>query len=299
MRIVTLSNRNGRYFHMMRTYKRTSTRLARLMVAATLCGLISFTLAQGGAALVDPSSKLYSGVPGEVIATNLRLSNPGPIPIRLRLYTSDWRMGITGSFEFFDVGQVERSASTWIDYGDTAVELAAYETRVIPYTLTIPTNVEAGTHWSVIFAEGEPSDPVPGQSAASVTMRVGHVIYVNVPDLHSSGQIVGMFGTPSGEQGGPFTVIAQYLNNGNAAQGVGGNFTLRDDTGTVVMEAPLTRGIVLPHSERAFQISVNGPLPAGFYTALVVLNYGDEERDVAGTFDFLLAEPLAEPVMGD
>ena len=51
---------------------------------------------------------------------------------------------------------------------------------------------------------------------------------------------------------------------------------------------------MLPGVDRAFQINVVGPLPAGNYTALVVLNYGSDEQDVAGAIDFTLTEPLLE-----
>ena len=169
------------------------------------------------------------------------------------------------------------------------------ESANLENTQSVPADASSGTHWSVLFVESAPTDPEPGQAAATFSVRVGHIVYVNVPQLETDGAIIGMFGTPPSAPDGAYSIIAQYANTGNAAQGVDGTFTVRNQLGVSVIEAAIERSIVLPGLERAFQINVIGPLPAGNYTALVVLNYGDEERDVAGAIDFTLAEPLVEP----
>ncbi len=268
------------------------TRVVGMGLLLSVCAL---ALAQGGAALMDPASKVYVVATGQALASQVRITNPAPTPQRFRLYLSDWNLNAGGNFDFFDSGTLERSASSWVTFPDSTVELAGFESRDIAYTVNVPADAEPGTHWTVLFAEGEPSEPEPGQTAAAISVRVGHIIYVNVPELRSEGSVVGLFGAPPTAAGRPYTVIAQYLNSGNAAQGVGGAFTLRNDRGETVIEATIDKSVVLPGGERAFQVNVMGPLPAGNYTALVVLNYGDDERDVAGSYDFLLSEPLGEP----
>ncbi len=249
----------------------------------------------GGAALVDPSSKLYQASRGETVSGHMNVSNPGETPLNLRLYLSDWNFDLGGQFTFADMGTQARSVSDWIAFESPILELEPRQSVTVPYTVTVPADAEPGTHWGVLFVESEPSDPVPGQTAATFSVRVGHIVYVNVPGGISEGAIVGVFGQPPSEAGRPYTIIAQYANLGELAQGVEGEFTVRDQTGETVIEAAIERSVVLPGGERAFQINVLGPLPAGNYTALVVLSYGDEVRDVAGAHDFTLTEPLVEP----
>jgi len=256
---------------------------------------MGMALAQGGAALVDPASKLYSAELGQSLSGSVRISNPGTTPLNLRLYLSDWGLDLGGQFTFADAGSQERSASGWVTFSTATLELAPNQTRQVPYTVDVPSDAEPGTYWTVLFAESEPTAPEPGQPSATVSVRVGHIIYVNIPELRSDGAIVGVFGDPPVTPSAPYVLIAQYSNLGNAAQGVEGTFELRNDRGETVIEAAIERSVVLPGSDRAFQVNVVGPLPAGNYTALVVLNYGDEERDVAGTYDFMLEEPLTEP----
>lgn len=276
-----------------------STHIPRLLfgaLAAVAVALNAQTALAQGAALVDPASIVYRPTAGEAVSGKVRLSNPGASLLRLRLYVSDWHFDPVGQFDFENVGTLPRSASTWVDLPLTTLELAPREAREITYTLNVPADAESGTHWTVIFAESEPSAPEPGQPAATISVRVGHIIYVNLPELRSDGTVLGLFGEPPAEPGRPYTIIAQYANIGNAAQSVAGNFTLRNGRGEVVIDVPIERSVVLPASDRAFVINVHGPLDAGNYTALVVLNFGDEERDVAGSLDFVLDTPLTEPV---
>lgn len=269
--------------------------LGRLLCIFLLAGLLGTAGAQGGAALVDPSSKLYEAGTGETLSGSVNISNPSEFPLSLRLYLADWSLDLSGQFVISEVGVEERSASDWVNFESTTLQLAPRETIALPYTVSVPAGAEPGTHWGVLFVESEPSDPQPGQTAASFSVRVGHVIYVNVPGGVSEGSIAGVFGQPPSTPERPYTVIAQYVNTGTAAQSVTGTFTVRDQSGASVIEAAIERSVVLPGGTRAFQINVVGPLPAGNYTALVVLNYGDSERDVAGAHDFTLSEPLIEP----
>jgi hypothetical protein len=147
----------------------------------------------------------------------------------------------------------------------------------------------------VLFVESEPGDPEPGQAAATFAVRVGHVVYLNVPPVTRAGAIAGIFGEPPAGPAEPYRLTVLYVNGGNAVTGVEGRFTLSNDRGEAVIEAEIDRAVVLPGSERAFQIDVVGPLPAGGYTALVVFDYGDEDQEVAGTYDFTLEEDLQEP----
>lgn len=264
------------------------------ILLSSIVGLPSVASAQGGAALMDPASSLHQGTPGQSISATVRVRNPGANSLNLRLYLSDWSFDPAGQFIFADPGTLQRSASNWLSVEASTIELGPNETTLLPYTIAVPTDAAPGTHWAVIFAESEPTDPEPGQAAASISVRVGHIVYVNVPSLESTGAIVGMFGSPPGSSTGAYTVIAQYANTGNAAQGVEGTFTLRDEQGQNVIEVQIERSVVLPGVDRAFQINVVGPLPAGNYTALVVLNYGSDEQDVAGAIDLILTEPLLE-----
>ncbi|MEX2501082.1 MAG: hypothetical protein WD336_01790, partial [Trueperaceae bacterium] len=64
------------------------------------------------------------------------------------------------------------------------------------------------------------------------------------------------------------------------------------------LRIPIEQVRVLPGSERLVTRRLLGPLAAGDHLALVVLNYGDPDVDVAGETVFTLDEALPDPRAG-
>jgi len=265
--------------------------LVTLAIAALTCGAVQ---AQS-AAVVDPPSVVHRAQPGDTVEGVVRLTNLGDATLPLRLYLSDWSFDDVGNFTFSEVGSSARSSSDWISYAPTALELPPNGSEVVRYEVTVPADAPPGTHWSVLFAESEPADPEPGQPAASISVRVGHIVYVNIAPLESAGAVLGIFGEPPRTYTDAYRLFVQYANTGNAAQGVEGELIVRNELGEAVIETAIDRQVVLPESARVLQINLVGPLPAGNYTALVVLDYGDADLEVAGTHDFTLNKDLAAP----
>jgi hypothetical protein len=245
--------------------------------------------------VVDPPSVVLRAQPGERVEGAVRWTNPGATALPLRLYLSDWSFDDVGNFVFADVGTTHRSASAWLTFEPTALEVAPSTSEVVRYDLTVPEGLAPGTYWTVLFAESEPGDPAPGQPSATISVRVGHIVYVHVAPLTTGGAILGIFGEPPTAELVRYRMLVQYANTGDAAQGVEGQLSVRDARGEAVVEAALERQVVLPESTRVLQIDLVGPLPAGDYTALIVLDYGDDELEVAGTHDFTLSEDLPAP----
>lgn len=248
-----------------------------------------------GAAMVDPASAVHVAAPGEAIAGTVRVTNPMEEVLRLRVYLSDWTLDPVGQFTFADVGTLAASASTWITFSPSVLDIEPHATVEVRYEVVVPAEAGAGTHQSVLFVETEPSEAVPGQMAATFSVRVGHVVYVNVPPLVTEGAITAIFGEPPTTAGEPYHLTVLYENRGNAAQGVQGTLRVSDDQGATAIETDIERTVVLPDGMRAFEINLHGLLPGGTYTALVVLGYGDAEREVAGSFDFVMPDIAADP----
>lgn len=245
--------------------------------------------------MVDPASALFTAEPGDAVEGSVRVTNPTDVRMRLRVYLSDWELDPAGDFVFAEPGTMAGSASTWLTYDPTVIELEPHATASVRYAASVPQDAVPGTHRTVLFVESEPGDPAPGQAAATFSVRVGHVVYIDVAPLTRNGAIAGIFGEPPAETTDPYRLTVLYVNGGNAVTAVEGHFTLRNDRGEVVIEADVEREVVLPGAQRTFTIDVRGPLPAGNYTALVVFDYGGEEQEVAGTYDLTLDIDLAEP----
>lgn len=278
-----------------RTRKHHGARRPWATIALLALALLPGMAAAQGAAIVDPASAVHVASAGGVVEASFRIMNPTANALTVRLYLSDWGFNPVGDFTFADPGTQPSSASDWVVFDPPTAVVPPNSGIDVAYTVAVPPDAEPGSHWSVLFVETEPSAPEPGQPTATFSVRVGHIVYVNVGQGESSGAILGIFGEPPVAATDPYRLYVQYANTGNVVQGLEGRLSLRDRTGAVVLESDLERQVVLPGSERAVRVNLYGPLPAGDYTALVVLDYGDADVEVAGAYDLALEIDLEDP----
>jgi hypothetical protein len=265
----------------------------RLFLTAILALFGGSALAQATLG-IEPPVTLHEAVPGQTVTTNLKIGNPSPKPVRVRVSLGDWNYSQMGELQYFTTGKLSTSASAWTKVSDNIVEVPGKDVAIVRYTFTVPRDATPGSHWGMVFLTAESENPQPGVVNASMSVRVAHTFYVNVQPTKSSGKITGIFGKPSTPEGKSFQFAVQYVNTGNIAQILEGRIEVRDTKGEIVAAAPFKKQVVLPGATRILQSALNGPLPVGEYTALVILNYGDKNRDVAGEYTFRLKTALRE-----
>jgi hypothetical protein len=242
---------------------------------------------------VEPPVTLQAGVPGQTITMNVKVGNPSDKAVRLRAALSDWSYSQLGELQFLAVGKVDNSAAEWTRLSENVLTVPAKGSVIARYTISVPRDATPGSHWGMILFTSEPEQSEPGAPAASISVRVSHTFYVDIAPIRNTGKITGIFGRPSTEDSNRYVFAVNYQNTGNAAQVLGGRVEIRDSSGKAVAAAAFKQQVVLPGALRAMQILFSGPLPAGDYTALVILNFGDKNKDIAGEYNFTLKKPLA------
>lgn len=274
---------------------RTSLKLGKGIVTAMIVGALGWagTATAQQTIGVEPPVVVHTGVPGQTITLNIRVGNPGPKPLRVRISLSDWSYSPAGELSFAAPGKNPASAALWTRLSDASVNLAGFEVQTIRYTITVPKDATPGSHWGMVFFQGEALDAPPG-AIATFNTRVAHTFYVNIPPTTQTGKIAGIFGRPSQPANKSFNIAIQYVNTGNIAQQLQGRVEIRDSSGKMVAVSLVKLQVVLPGATRIIQVSLGGPLPAGDYTALAILNYGDKGKDIAGEYTFTLKQPLIE-----
>jgi hypothetical protein len=266
----------------------------RTLLAALLALVPSLAAAQTAVA-IDPPAKLYTVEPGGRITAQIVVANPGAEAARIRVSLADWDYTPDGQPEYLKPGALPQSASPWITFSPATFVLKGKAKQVIRYTVEVPKGTSPGTHWATVLLEGEDPNLAPGAKLATFSLRVAHVVYVNVPPVRWDGAILGMAASPPKKPTDPVTLAIQYGNTGNGAYAVSGRLEVRDLEGKVVGQTEVDRAVVLPGATRVILGRFHGPLPAGDYVVLAVLNYGDPRVDVAGQTAFHLAAPLLAP----
>ncbi|WP_234553608.1 DUF916 domain-containing protein [Thermus caliditerrae] len=264
-------------------------RLFPLLLTLALSALAQSTLG------VEPPVLLKEAKPGEVLTQTLTVYNVGTRPVRVRVSLGDWTYDPMGKIQFLPTGSLKESASPWATFSPAEFLLEPKQSRPLTYTLSIPKGATPGTHWGILFLESEDPNPPPGVPLATFRVRMAHVFYVNLPPLTTSGRITGIVPSPPKEAQEPYRFAIQYQNTGNTAQKLSGRFEVRDASGRKAAEVEVEEVVVLPGQVRVLPVSLVGPLPAGGYTALAILNYGDPSKDVAADLPFTLRTPLAAP----
>ncbi|GAA5512809.1 hypothetical protein Dcar01_01533 [Deinococcus carri] len=256
--------------------------LARLL--PLLLSLLPATAAAQATVGVDPITKLFSAAPGQAITQVLNIYNPNSTAQKLRIvaYLSDMNIGETGETEFPPVGTVKESSAPWTTFTPSEIELGGLETKQVRYTIQIPPNAAPGTHWAMLMFEAQDPAAVPGKTLASFRLRVAHTMYVNVQPIKAEGSITGIFDAPPKNETDIYQLAVQYANTGNAATGVRGRVELRDARGDLVATLPLELTVALPGRTVLLKSAWAGPVPKGQYSALVILNNGDKNKDILG-----------------
>lgn len=268
-------------------------------ICSTLLVLIAHISLSSGLAqsmlAVEPPSALVNAKPGQVVTLNIKVGNPRKEPTKVRISMGDWKFNQAGNISYQAVGTVPESSSAWTTLSASEIDLPGNSIETVRYTVKVPPDAKSGTHWGMIFFGGDISKPQPGMAGTSMSMRVAHTFYVNVGEITRSGKIAGIFSKLPTDPSLPVQVAVQYQNTGNAAQNVGGKFEIRDSSGKAVISGVFEVNTVLPGTARTFTVNIPGPMPAGAYTVLAILNYGDKETDVAGEGSFKLKTALIEP----
>ncbi len=253
--------------------------IGTLLVA--LLGFVGPTLAQTAVA-IDPPAVIFTAKPGEEKTASILVANPGNEAARVRVSLGDWMYQPDGQPVYLDPGALPESASPWITFSPSEFVLAGHEKKIVRYTIKVPDDAESGTHWSVLFLQGEDPNALPGANIATFKLRVAHTVYVNVPPVAWDGRILGIAAVPPEEPDQPIAIGIQYANTGNGAYAVTGRLEVRDAQGNVVGKTEIDRTVVLPGATRVLLANFYGPVQKGDYVILAVLNYGSEDVDIAG-----------------
>jgi len=118
---------------------------------------------------------------GESITDYLKLVNvSSEKTMKVKIYPVDAVVSSQGVFNPLDEADPKKDIGAWIKMSESEVSLAPQETRIIPFTLTIPEDASVGDHLGAIIAEKGELTP-SGQAGLSIKTRVGIRVWNTVP----------------------------------------------------------------------------------------------------------------------
>jgi hypothetical protein len=212
--------------------------------------------------------------PGAVLPFSFIVRNELSQSDQVILYLGDWDRDEFGENRFYDPGTLPRSSANWTAVAPTSFVLGPGEVREIQGTVQVPTNVEPGTYWAIVFVQGEPR-LVPYQGVmVTVTRRIGVKIYVTVEPAEARGELRGV--EIRGQN--PLWAWVKFANTGTKnLREVKATLRVIDVQGKTVAETVASPVPCLPGAERWIRLDTDFRPQPGVYQVLATVDYGGEE----------------------
>ncbi|MDG4762596.1 DUF916 domain-containing protein [Solwaraspora sp. WMMD406] len=164
----------------------------------------------------DRVSFRYELQPGDSVTDHVTVTNLSDHDVAFQLYASDGITTSAGLFDLLPAGEQPRDAGSWIELGQTRVELAPDQRTTVPFTLRVPADATPGDHPAGIVAAVGGT----GTDELSVERRVGARVHLRVagdltPALVPSDPDTDFVGGWSSDGQGTMHVSYDVVNTGN------------------------------------------------------------------------------------
>jgi len=203
---------------------------------------------------VSPPRVELKGNPGETIVQDMTLTNDGKTTqIFYSSYANFEAQGETGNPSFVES---KDDLDTWMST-EESVALKADQSIIVPVTIKIPQNAEAGGHFAAVFWGTTPN--TPGGPAVSIGAKVGMLVLLSVSgDVKEAGGLVS-FSTVDDKtfyNTLPVSFVYRFKNDGGDRIKPVGKITMHDllYIPEDKIDANPSEGNILPGSTRRFEV---------------------------------------------
>lgn len=230
--------------------------------------LSTFLVAPSASALtVSPARIEISGNPGQAVTGRFKVTNEQDAAVTLYSSAQNFEaQGDTGAPSFVDSNT---GLSEWINV-ESSIRLAKGETKIVPFSISVPKDADPGGHFAAIFLS---TVPPKGSGQVVVGAKIGVLILLRVAGKITEGGGPANL-TPNGFlfSSLPVQFSYRFSNTGNDRVNPQGNLVIRDTIGLVsqTLSANKAGGNVLPGSVRRFDVmwgDTEDSSPNGFFAS--------------------------------
>ncbi len=237
--------------------------------------------------------------PGETQPFAFQVRNDGDSPQRITTQLGDWKRDERGGHAFFEPGTLPRSLTEWLEVSPRAFTLAPGEVQEVAGVVRVPGDepLDPGTHWGIIFVQGEPRFQDHEGAMIMAVERFGVKVLAHLPPHEQEATIVSM-----GVRGlNPLWVELDVANSGNKnLPNIAVHLQVFDRAGERVGEARMEDIPCLPGAHRTLRLMTELSPDPDVYNILATVDPGVDplvaaQRQVRGSP--LALQPL-EPNWG-
>jgi len=216
---------------------------------------------------------VYRMIPGQSISDGIKVSNNSDITQTILVYATDEEIATGGTFSCKQRVEPKNDVGAWINLAKSEVTLAAKETELVPFNLSVPANADAGEHNGCIIIEAKKDQAAPTTGGIVLSFRTGLRVAVLVPgDIVKKIEIVGLNIKPKGDQSGNFIVSPSVRNLGNVSVDTNVDARIKDILGRQIF---ISNGgyPVLREQTAELNFDMKKPFWGGWYQASMRVGY--------------------------
>lgn len=212
--------------------------------------------------------------PGEEVVEHLALNNLSDSAVTFAIKAADGYLTPTGRFNMLPSDTPSVDAGTWVK-GPDMVEVGAGETRIVPFTITVPENATPGDHAAGIAATVQSVGPTGDGNQVAIESRVGFPIMTRVTGELLPSLLIEPVGVEYNISWNPFqpgdiTAVYTIVNNGNVR--IQARPVVESQGRSTEMDPEVQALELLPGERREVTASVPGVWPFFFAPVHVTID---------------------------
>ncbi|NND76557.1 MAG: DUF916 domain-containing protein [Flavobacteriales bacterium] len=243
---------------------------------------------------ISPSRLRFNSSPGSTKTANIKINNDTEEAKSFRIKFNDFNMNEHGKSQFVEPGNGKYGISNWVSVSPSFIEVAAGEKKEITVTLDVPDD-EAGKKaaWGIMMIEEAAERKTldygaeKGESIAFgivPTLAFGVFLYQNPPGVTDNSIEIMDFMISQREEKYFVNIEAENTGTGIAYCRAYVELTnLENGDQEKLLVKSFT---IVPELTRVFSFELPEHLKSGKYSAVGVLDYGNEEEIEAAELDF-------------
>jgi hypothetical protein len=221
---------------------------------------------------------VYDAKPGTRVTGKVQITNTGDRVGTVKLFAADATTGQTSGTVYLTSGEKRHDVGAWVRLPAAQLELGPGETRIVPFTVVVPSGVAIGQHVGGIVAETAQQATGPkskGKANVQITVRNLAIVAVQVNVPGPTVSRFSILGVHAGGRKGYQQVLVRMRNDGNVMAKPSGSITIEDSKGNQVLSQDFQLDTFLPQTTIDYPVNVTKQaLDVGTYSTRVKLTYG-------------------------
>jgi hypothetical protein len=253
----------------------------REILLSLFCGLACLVVPAGqaraqslGLAPAQVVEKFKPGVPFEF---DLSTVNSGDTPVDMHVEITDFWYDEKNEKVFPSPGTSPRSAANWIQFVPDHFAVGPHGTQKMKAIVTPPSDAKGG-YYAVLFVQSKPQLSFPKDDGKGVftSMRIGCLVLLRAENTEDyKVELSDVKVTPPTDTRG-FSLDFSLLNASNTHVFPAARIAVLDAKRKLAAKAESVEKRFLPGQKDSMHVEWAGKLPAGNYTAVLTVAYGED-----------------------